>query len=77
MKPGWYNVVYTCKLCNKQIVDIRPTESVSDDDMNKDLENLHDYSSVLDENTKLHNQIDKSDCYGLISIIGFQYRGAE
>lgn len=74
IKEGYYRPVYMCKLCNKQIVDMRPTEWIHDEDINKDLEILHEHTTLFEENTRLHYDIDLTECFGLCSIIGFKYK---
>lgn len=73
MEEGWYSPVYSCKLCGKHVVDKRPTQGISDEDIDGDLEILHEHTTLLKENTKLHSDIESSECFGLCSIIGFQY----
>ena len=67
-----FNPVYKCKLCDKTIVNTLPTQAIWKDDMEDGLANLHEYTNLLEENTRLHNHIDGSDCFGICSFIGFQ-----
>jgi hypothetical protein len=70
-KDAIFYPVYLCKLCNKKVINTDLAESIDSDDMEKGLKNLHSFSTLFEENTLLHNHIDKTNCYGLCSILGF------
>ena len=64
----WLQPVYQCKLCGEKIIDRRQTEAITEEDLESS-KYLPDY--ITKENIKLHTSIDKSNCMGFISCIGF------
>lgn len=67
----WYNSVYLCKLCGKKVVNVISWKSVSFEDISMGLDHLKEFEEVKSE---IHNNIDKSKCFGLCEFMGFEER---